>query len=486
MSTNACALNTVSNLASFLSMAEASDEPCVPREIFYKHLDTLKSKQVKKESQITLFIEDAFFDTAKAYLKYQAEKQLGIQSEEVKLSKWETLTITRKKWAYSDDSIITPNKRKVVPKRELYEVLSLAHTRTAHRGRQITSKWINDNYSEVNVKVIAIFVGLCPIHAEQSPTFLSLVEIDLMDFRNCACDCTNNHTWAMNITDHHTKYVHVSPLTDKSADEVLRAFNNYCYTYGFPKKILTDNGKEFKNKKMEAFCQENGIQIAHGSPRTPTTQGLVERSNRSWKEDTRALIMSTSSRNVKKWCQKVREAAYTRNISYHRAIKMTPYEAVYGIKAHREVFNSSVSDNDQDLAHNETHPEAHEDLNECEVQQEQPKKRQKLTANQESYNNQMIKQTQKKNEARKNKFKVGDMVSIKIDRVDKTSPFHSNLLLGKIEEIVNTYARVVTKFGRIKTLISPTRLYPCSVTTRNIELDYSTELSFSAACKKAM
>ena len=147
---------------------------------------------------------------------------------------------------------------------------------------------------------------------------------------------------------------------------------------------------------MEAFCQQNAVEIAHGSPRTPTTQGLVERSNRSWKEDTRALIMSTSSQNVKKWCEKVTETAYTRNISYHRAIKMTPYEAVYGIKAHREVFHSPISENHQEQAHNETHPDAHEDLNECEIQQEQPRKRQKITESQEKYNNQMIKQTQKK------------------------------------------------------------------------------------------
>ena len=84
------------------------------------------------------------------------------------------------------------------------------------------------------------------------------------------------------------------------------------------------------------------------------------------------------------------------------------------------------------------------------------------------------------------KFKVGDIVSIKIDCVDKTSPLHSNLLLGKVEEIVNTYARVVTKFGGINTLISPMRLYPCTATSHNIELDYTTELTFSAACKKAM
>ena len=96
----------------------------------------------------------------------------------------------------------------------------------------------------------------------------------------------------------------------------------------------------------------------------------------------------------------------------------------------------------------------------------------------------MVTQSQRKNQPRK--FKVGDIVSIKIDRVDKTSPLHSNLLLAKVEEIVNTYARVVTKFGRINTLISPTQLYPCTAPTQNIELDYTTELTFSAACKKAM
>ena len=180
-----------------------------------------------------------------------------------------TNTITRRKWAYSDDSITTRNKRQVVPKRKFYEVLSHALSRTAHCGWQITSKWINNNYSEVNMRVIAIFVGLFSIHTEQqsvtsrmklvdnpiqSLTFLSLVDIDLMDLPNCACDCINNHTWVMNITNHHMKYAHVSPLTDRSADEVLRSFNNYCYAYGFSKKILPENGKEFKNKMIEAFC----------------------------------------------------------------------------------------------------------------------------------------------------------------------------------------------------------------------------------------
>ena len=62
----------------------------------------------------------------------------------------------------------------------------------------------------------------------------------------------------------------------------------------------------------------------------------------------RALILSTSSQNFKKWRQKAQEAAYTRNISYHREIKMTPYEAVYDIKSHREVYNSQNSEANQE------------------------------------------------------------------------------------------------------------------------------------------
>ena len=83
---------------------ESLAEACVTTEIFYEKLDALKDKQVKKDLPITLFIKDTFFNKAKAFLKYQTEKQLGIQVEdlEVKLSKWDTSTILRKKWAYSN------------------------------------------------------------------------------------------------------------------------------------------------------------------------------------------------------------------------------------------------------------------------------------------------------------------------------------------------------------------------------------------------
>lgn len=177
-------------------------------------------------------------------------------------------------------------------------------------------KWITENFTEVNQKVVNIFVKMCRFHQEQktitsrvkpvrrplqAQTFLSLLEIDLTDFRNCSCACTaQQHKWAINFIDHHTEFVHVLPLHSKSGKDVLDAFTQYCLTYGYPKKILTDNGKEFDNYDMKQFCKENGIQIAHGSPRTPTTQGLVERANRTWKENARAVIMSKVQKKVDK------------------------------------------------------------------------------------------------------------------------------------------------------------------------------------------
>lgn len=98
----------------------------------------------------------------------------------------------------------------------------------------------------------------------------------------------------------------------------------------------------------------------------------------------------------------------------------------------------------------------------------------------EDYHQQTRKQAQKQP-----KFKISDMVAIKINKVDKINPFHPHMLLGQIIEIEETagYVRIVTEYGKVNTLITPSRFYPCIAT--NVKLDLSTKSSFTAACKKA-
>ena len=50
---------------------------CVSKEAFYKELHTYNQNQKHNSSQITLFIEDEFYDSAKEFLKSQAENAVS-------------------------------------------------------------------------------------------------------------------------------------------------------------------------------------------------------------------------------------------------------------------------------------------------------------------------------------------------------------------------------------------------------------------------
>ena len=148
----------------------------------------------------------------------------------------------------------------------------------------------------------------------------------------------------------------------------------------------------------------------------------------------RSLIVSTADKNIKKWCQYTREASYTRNISYHRAIKVSPYEAVYGIKHHREKLNEQSKESQSEQEENNLE-ESNEKRSQPQQDEDQPRKWQKIIENQTKYNAAMVNQTKRKQEKKQPKFKLADMVAVKIDKVDKTSPLHPNMLLGKITSI---------------------------------------------------
>jgi transposase InsO family protein len=45
------------------------------------------------------------------------------------------------------------------------------------------------------------------------------------------------------------------------------------------KKIISDNGSEFKNLQVEEYLDEEGIKHEFSAPYTPQQNGLVERKN---------------------------------------------------------------------------------------------------------------------------------------------------------------------------------------------------------------
>ena len=163
------------------------------------------------------------------------------------------------------------------------------------------------------------------------------------------------------------------------------------------------------------------------------------------------------------------QASYTMNITLHVAINTTPYEAVFGITAHRENHQNTDEDVKSQLEATELASGRNTlDNDQCETV-ERAAKRQKIRERKSQYNEEMVKQTR---QSRKARYKIDDMVAIKIDRVDKTIPVHPEMLLRKIMEIRKGYGKIVTPQGN-------------TCTSRNVTLHYCKGISFTAACKQA-
>ncbi|GKA10285.1 retrovirus-related pol polyprotein from transposon TNT 1-94 [Tanacetum coccineum] len=80
------------------------------------------------------------------------------------------------------------------------------------------------------------------------------------------------------------------------------------------KELRSDNGTEFKNLKLEEFCDEKGISQNFSTPCTPEQNGVSERRNRTLIEAARTML---NSANLPKqfYGESVNTACYTQNRS---------------------------------------------------------------------------------------------------------------------------------------------------------------------------
>ncbi|GJV97021.1 retrovirus-related pol polyprotein from transposon TNT 1-94 [Tanacetum coccineum] len=88
-----------------------------------------------------------------------------------------------------------------------------------------------------------------------------------------------------------------------------------------------DHGREFDNEvQFGEFCNANGITHNFSAPRTPQSNGVVERKNRTLQEMSRTML-NEQSLPQKFWCNAVDTSTYILNRILIRAILgKTPYE----------------------------------------------------------------------------------------------------------------------------------------------------------------
>ena len=134
-------------------------------------------------------------------------------------------------------------------------------------------------------------------------------------------DDFSRYSWVffLESKDEAFQFIHdlVLKLKNELSNNVVRA-------------IRSDNGTEFKNARMKAFCSEQGLDHQFSSPYVPPQNGVVERKNRTLVEMARTMLDEHKTPR-RFWAEAINTACYVANRIFLRAfLGKTSYELRYG------------------------------------------------------------------------------------------------------------------------------------------------------------
>lgn len=143
-------------------------------------------------------------------------------------------------------------------------------------------------------------------------------QCDLMDLQNVA-QFNNGFKYALTVIDILSRYGWVRPLKSKHGDVVAKAFKNIFREGRIPKRIQSDQGKEFENQSVRALFSRYHIELF--SVKSAYKAAIVERWNRTLKTK---LWKYFTAYNTYKWIDVIQDIVFAYNHRKHRTLGRTP------------------------------------------------------------------------------------------------------------------------------------------------------------------
>ena len=130
------------------------------------------------------------------------------------------------------------------------------------------------------------------------------------------------------IIDMFTRWIEIYPLKTTKAEECAEKLFQHFGRFGTPLGILTDNGSQFSNKRIEELMSL--LQVKHSTTLAYSKQenGMVERSNKEVMRHVRALVYETKQLN--KWSTLLPMVQRIINATKHESTNATPAELLFG------------------------------------------------------------------------------------------------------------------------------------------------------------
>ena len=141
------------------------------------------------------------------------------------------------------------------------------------------------------------------------------------------------------VVDHYSKWSLAVPLKNKRSVSVIDAFKNRVLPTlpRQPTTVLTDNGPEFISVEFGAFLEKFGIAHQFTTPLCPSSNGAVERCNRTIQQFIRVLTDAAHT-----WDDVLAQAMISYNSTLHAELGVSPAEFLL-TKAHEVSVDSPVN-----------------------------------------------------------------------------------------------------------------------------------------------
>lgn len=147
---------------------------------------------------------------------------------------------------------------------------------------------------------------------------------------------SRGHKWFLVATNYFTKWIEAIPTKQATSKVVINfLIDNIVTKFGVPAKIVMDNAMCFRSEEFVELCANYGIIMSYSSPYHPQGNDQAESSNKSLFN----IIKKILEGNKRSWDQKLKLALWADRVTIKKAIGISPFELVYGVKAMLPVNN---------------------------------------------------------------------------------------------------------------------------------------------------